>query len=202
MPANCGALRFFLIASVVLVAFEVNARAGGSEPARRVTVCVEDRLNDLARHAQAIASAMFAAVGVTLEWHDEVSSCQRQPDAMVVSFMMSTPKKFHPGALAYALPYEGVHIQVLYDRIARADPELVPSLMANVIVHEITHILQGIDRHSTDGIMKAVWNSSDYTRMKRGQLRFTAIDVEMIHDGFAARTARHAASTFAAAVAP
>ena len=42
------------------------------------------------------------------------------------------------------------------------------------------------------GIMKAVWTSSDYTLMKRGQLRFTAVDVEMIHDGFAARTARSA----------
>jgi hypothetical protein len=92
---------------------------------------------------------------------------------MVVSFVTSTPKTFHPGALAYALPYEGVHIEVFYDRIAQADPDLVPSLMAHVIVHEITHILQGIDRHSTGGIMQAVWGSSDYIQMKRGQLRYT-----------------------------
>src|SRR5579859_1013855 len=120
---------------------------------------------------------------------------------MVVSLMTSTPKAFHPGALAYALPYEGVHIQVFYDRIAQSDPDLAPSLMACVIVHEITHILQGVDRHSESGIMKAKWTSSDYTQMKRGMLRFTAADVELIHDGFAARAARHAVGTVVAAVA-
>jgi hypothetical protein len=95
-----------------------------------------------------------------------------------------------------------VHIEVFYDRIAQADPDLVPSLMAHVIVHEITHILQGIDRHSTGGIMQAVWGSSDYIQMKRGQLRFTPADVEMIQRGFAARTARNASGTLVAAVAP
>jgi hypothetical protein len=74
--------------------------------------------------------------------------------------------------------------------------------MANVIVHEMTHILQGIDRHSASGVMKAVWTSSDYTLMKRGMLRFTAMDVEMIREGFAARTAGGAKGSVVAAVAP
>ena len=63
-----------------------------------------------------------------LEWHSEVGFCQGQPDAIVVTLLTSTPKTFHPGALAYALPYEGVHIQVFYDRIAGAERELVPAL--------------------------------------------------------------------------
>jgi hypothetical protein len=74
--------------------------------------------------------------------------------------------------------------------------------MAHVIVHEITHILQGIDRHSNSGIMKALWTSTDYMLMKRGQLRFTAVDVEMIHDGSAVRAARAASNAVVAAVAP
>ena len=68
--------------------------------------------------------------------------------------------------------------------------------MAYVIVHEITHILQGIDWHSKGGVMKARWDSSDYTRMKWGQLRFTALDVVMIQGGFAARVARNAGGTW------
>ena len=71
-----------------------------------------------------------------------------------------------------------------------------------MLVHEITHILQGIDRHSVGGIMKAVGTSSDYTQMKRCQLWFTARDVEMIHNRFAARAARPTAGTLVAAVAP
>jgi hypothetical protein len=179
-----------------------SAWAATKSDSQRLMVCIEDGKHAGVEYAAAKASSMLLSAGVKLEWHGEVGSCKGQPDAMVVSFMASTPKTFHPGALAYALPYEGVHIQVFYDRIAQADPRLAPSLMAHVIVHEITHILQGIDRHSTGGIMKAVWSSSDYTLMERGQLRFTAVDVAMIHDGFAARTAGGAKGAVVAAVAP
>jgi hypothetical protein len=179
-----------------------SAWAAGKSDTQRLAICIEDGKRARVADAAAKASSLFLSAGVKLEWHSEISFCKGNVNAMVVSLMTSTPKTFHPGALAYALPYEGVHIEVFYDRIAQADPELVPSLMANVIVHEITHILQGIDRHSASGVMKAVWDSSDYTLMKRGMLRFTAIDVEMIRDGFAARTAGGAKSSVVAAVAP
>jgi hypothetical protein len=169
----------------------------------RVVACIED--GDLAgvEDAAARASSLLWSAGVNLDWHANRSFCQRQRDqAIVVTFLTSTPKTFHPDALAYAYPYEGVHIQVFYDRIGLADPELRPALLAHVIVHEISHILQGIDRHSGSGIMKARWNSYDYTLMKRGQLRFTEFDIEMIHDGLASRAARRAAGTMIAVVAP
>ncbi len=179
-----------------------SAWAATKSDRQRLDVCLEDGKHAGVEEAAAKASSMFLSVGIDLYWHSEAGFCQGRRDAMVVSFMTSTPKAFCPGALAYALPYEGVHIQVFYDRIAQSDPELAPSLMAHVIVHEITHILQGIARHSASGIMKAMWTSSDYTQMKRGLLRFTALDVVMIHDGFAARTARNAGGTLVAAVAP
>ena len=176
--------------------------AGTKSDSQKLVVCIEDGKHGGVETAAAKASSMFLSAGVKLEWHAEAGFCKGNLDAIVVSLMTSTPKTFHPGALAYALPYEGVHIEVFYDRIAQSDPDLAPSLMALVIVHEITHILQGIDRHSASGIMKAVWTSSDYTQMKRGVLRFTAVDMEMIHDGFAARTARNAGGSVVAAVAP
>jgi len=179
-----------------------SAWAATKSDSQRLVVCIEDGKRAGVADARAKASSLFLSAGVKLEWHGEAGFCKGQPDAMVVSFRESTPKAFHQGALAYALPYEGVHIEVFYDRIAQADPGLLPSLMANVIVHEITHILQGVDRHSTGGIMKAVWTPSDYILMKRDQLRFTALDVEMIHNGFAARAARNAAGTLVANVAP
>lgn len=179
-----------------------SAWAASKSDSRRLVICLEDGKHGGVENAAAKASSMFLSAGVQLEWHGGVSFCKGNLDAMVVSLMTSTPKTFHPGTLAYALPYEGVHIQVFYDRIAQSDPDLAPSLMAHVIVHEITHILQGIDRHSASGIMKAVWTSSDYTQMKRGLLRFTALDVVMIHDGFAARAARNAGSSVLGGVAP
>jgi hypothetical protein len=179
-----------------------SAWAASKSDSRTLVICLEGGKHAGVESAAAKASNIFLPAGVQLEWHAEGKFCQGNLDAMVVSFMTSTPKAFHPGALAYAMPYEGVHIEVFYYRIAQSDPDLVPSLMAHVMVHEITHILQGIDRHSTSGIMKALWTSSDYTQMKRGQLWFTAGDIQLIHDGFAARAARNAAGTLVAAVAP
>lgn len=178
------------------------AWAATKSDSQRLAVCIEDGNHAGVADAKASASRLLLSAGVKLDWHGEISFCTGQRDAMVVSFRAVTPKAFHPGALAYAYPYEGVHIEVFYDRIAQADPGLLPSLMANAIVHEITHILQGVDRHSASGVMKAVWNSYDYTLMKRGQLRFTAADIEKIHDGLAARAAHSSAGTVVAAVAP
>ena len=61
--------------------------------------------------------------------------------------------------LAYALPYEGTHIVILFDRVRKMQPNYVPAVLAHVLVHEVTHILQGIQRHSESGVMKAHWDS-------------------------------------------
>ena len=181
-----------LMMAAVMVAECGAAWAAAKAGAEKVVVCLENGNRDGVEDAKTRAASLLLPAGVRLEWHGEVGFCQGQPDAIVTSFRTSTPREFFPGALAYALSYEGVHIQVFYDRIAEVEPALRPALMAHVIVHEITHILQGLGRHSTSGIMKAHWTSYDYFLMKRGQLRFTRADVELIHSGLAARARRPA----------
>jgi len=44
-------------------------------------------------------------------------------------------------------------------------PNQVSSVLAHVLVHEVTHILQGIPRHSESGVMKAQWDSNDFAQM-------------------------------------
>lgn len=190
-------------ASIAWAAILGSAAWAAPNYGHKVAVCLEDGDHAGVANATARASSLFLSAGVLLEWHTGRSFCQAQRDpAIVVGLSTSTPKTFHPGALAYAFPYEGVHIQVFYDRIALADPRLLPSLLAHVMVHEITHVLQGIARHSNGGIMKALWDSYDYTLMKRDQLRFSPLDIQEIHNGIAARAARYGAGTLAAAVAP
>jgi len=175
-----------------------NAGAATKSDRQKVVVCIEGSSDAPVSDALARASRMFRRAGVKLEWHSRLSFCKWQGDqAIMVSLSTNTPKTFHPGALACAFLHESVHIQVFYDRIAlysHSSDELLPYVLAHVIVHEITHILQGIDRHSDSGIMKALWNSDDYMRMKIG-LRFTRLDIERIHDGLAARAARLALGT-------
>jgi hypothetical protein len=94
------------------------------------------------------------------------------------------PAEQHRGALAYALPYEGTHLVLLYDRASRTVPApALPTLIGYVLAHEISHLLQGVSRHSDDGVMKAHWSSGDYADMQLGRLRFAAEDVELMRAG-------------------
>lgn len=97
----------------------------------------------------------------------------------------------HPNALAYAQPYEGVHIVVLYDRLENSTAGDLPkaTLLAHVFAHEITHVLQGCVRHSAAGIMKACWSESESFSMLRRPLPFTAEDIDLIQRGVRARSA-------------
>ena len=61
-------------------------------------------------------------------------------------------------------------------------PNLEPVLLGHAMVHEMTHLLQGIARHSATGVMKAHWDSGDYLEMKRHLLAFTPEDIQMIRN--------------------
>jgi hypothetical protein len=100
-----------------------------------------------------------------------------------------------PGALAYALPYEGSHIVVFWDRVQATTGPRVPALLAHVLAHEITHILEGFCRHSESGLMKAHWDVSSYRMMNSETLPFAGEDVELIYAGLARRTEGTVAGT-------
>jgi hypothetical protein len=136
-----------------------------------------------AERAQGLASAMFANIGITLAWQSG-SPSPSETGAVAIDFVAHTPETLKPGALAFALPYEGVHIRIFWDRIQTWQ------LLAHVIVHEVTHILQGTDHHSGEDIMKAHWTRNDQSRMKVKPLSFTPADVDMIYNGLSARNAR------------
>jgi len=150
--------------------------------------------------AEEIASRMFARIGVALHWREVGHNCPGE--AIVVSLTTRTPEGLQPHALAYALPYECTHIRVFLDRIHQVSlhgPNLERYLLAHVLVHEITHILQGTNVHSDRGIMKARWDQKDYDQMMRGAgLAFTPADVYLIRSGLEARAAYSPSSTLAA----
>lgn len=154
----------------------------------RVTVCMQELADfPTSMQAKGIVTWMFAGIGVRITWHD-MSGCPAQ--SILISLSDEAPARFHRGALAFALPYEGTHIVLFYDRIAMASRALRPRLMAHVMVHEITHVLEGVAKHSEEGVMKAQWNKEDFDHMIGKCLSFTPEDVEMIHAGLVVRSAR------------
>ena len=58
------------------------------------------------------------------------------------------------------------------------------------MVHEIAHLLQGIQRHSDTGIMKARWKADDLGGMRKAPLPFIQQDVDLIYSGLAARAVK------------
>jgi hypothetical protein len=131
--------------------------------------------------AQAVASGIFARIGIRVVWRDP-RSC-REPDGFIkISFCDRTPLTLRPNALAYALPYEGTHIVVFYDRVHAIIASIgTKNLLAYVLVHELTHILEGSEYHAAGGIMKASWNLDDFSAMARRSLDFSATDLVFLH---------------------
>ena len=68
-------------------------------------------------------------------------------------------------------------------------------VLAHVLAHEITHILEDIPRHSESGVMKAWWTIADCDEMRRRPLAFASEDIELIHLGLAARARRSSAKS-------
>ena len=181
-----------MITMVALAGRGAQASEIGKSAKETVTVCMPTGDDPRLSMAQQTASKLFAAIGVRLDWRRLQRSCA--PGAILISLASGTQQKFYPGALALALPYEGLHIQVFYDRVReRSEAHRAPFVLAYVLAHEITHMLQGMERHSETGIMKAKWEAEDFHHMPRMRLAFTEEDVTLIHLGLATRASRIAA---------
>lgn len=182
----------------------IGANTWAAQPNRaaqqEVTVCIErpPSARDLPR-AELLAAKMFAPIGVKLHWRPE-GSCHTE-DAIRIGISVKTPADESPGALAYAMAYEGVHIVVFYDRIrGSVGDDLRTPVLAHVLVHEITHVLQNIDRHSESGVMKAHWTEDDFAQMRVKPLPFTGWDIELIQHGLESRRLRVAARNVTAQI--
>jgi hypothetical protein len=180
---------------VIGIAMAVGLSARAEEC--NVTVDVHTGLSGGAMllRAEIQAAAMFREIGVEVRFRNDAvraNSANNACGAPIVVELHRTGAgaRVPENALAYALPYasSGTAIHVLMDRVAdRLNPHFEEVRLTHVLVHEITHVLEQIVRHSDDGIMKAHWDSSDYARMKSHPLPFAAIDVELIREGIANR---------------
>jgi hypothetical protein len=177
-------MKALAIAAVLAVASGASASGPTQTGEHPLMVCLDPNGKAaVIDPGRAAATRLLKRAGIRLEWRNSERPCLAG-GGIVVTVLFATPNHEHPGALAYALPYEHTHIFLLYDRILEAIRRPgVPSLMGYVLAHELGHMLQGVARHSTAGIMKAHWNYLDYTDIQLGHLDFTAADVALIRDG-------------------
>ena|ERR1700733_2454595 len=156
-----------------------NQPAASAEPV--IVICMDRAIDPwVIERAQVMASRMFAGIDVFLEWRG-TRNCG-EGNNIVIELRTSTPGDYQSGALAEAFPYEKTHIRVFYDRIqSSTEPAILSRLLAHVLVHEITHMLEGVSRHSDTGVMKAHWDGKDYVAMRLKPLPFASEDVRIIH---------------------
>ena len=171
-------------------------------PHREVIVCLQNP-SAIAGAATAtiLASRMFAKIGVTVDWRRGGDNCP--PQSIIIDMTGKTPDSLKPGSLAVAFPYEGSQILVFQDRILRTtDRPYIPFVLAHVFVHEITHILQGVPRHSVTGVMKSHWASNDFCVMSWKPLEFEPGDILLIYQGLERRGSHPAPLSPETVVAP
>jgi hypothetical protein len=101
------------------------ARAGGAEgiAERGVIHCVESGATAEAGLAQAIAGKMFANIGIKTIWKAE-SDCPAAGEGVIHVILESKRScRQLPGVLAFARPFEGIHIHVFGPPSQMVDPK-------------------------------------------------------------------------------
>lgn len=182
-----------LAALLTMVAATSFARDRGPATQHSVIVCMNPGANAAQVYqAEGVANQILAPAEVKMHWQGDVRVCDAPRYGIVIELKLDTPPDFHPGAMAYALPYAdttyaGTTIVLFYDRIQAVR---VPRLLAHVLAHEITHVLESTGDHSGTGIMKARWTPRDYEDMSRRPLKLAEEDLLLIRKGLDFREGR------------
>ena len=150
--------RLMVVVAMVVVAGAAEGREREGSFGRSVTVCMGTPVA-AANPARAVTSEIFARIGVRVDWR-RADNCPA--DGIAIQFRMATDYALLPGALAYALPFEGVHICIFWDRVHSFGTAMEVGMLSHVLAHEIGHILEGFPRHAEEGVMKAEWNKEPY----------------------------------------
>jgi hypothetical protein len=156
-----------------------------AKPHHTLAVCVDNDYNYLDRwglgQALTIVSGIFEKIPLDVEWRHSSTECPAEGIRVTISY--ETKEALASGELAWANPHDRT-VRLFYHRILLRDSNSgTPFVLAHVLAHEITHVLQGTPRHSSSGIMKAHWTLADLARMRVLPLGFTDEDTELINRG-------------------
>lgn len=194
--SNARILSVFLVAwvSIGLVAsLSARSRSGVNHAAIRVGVYNDAHVDRLELYdAEHHAAGLFAEAGVKITWLDyshQQRSVRCQPENSSADFFLriasafgTMPQNSGTDALGQSMiPPAGYGYvpcgtaSVFYDRVMAFASVWAPNsreILGDAMAHELGHLLLGT-RHSSHGIMKAVWSFQDLDLARRGKLRFS-----------------------------
>ena len=140
-----------------------------------------------------LASQIFASVGMRVEFHDPHNRRNDGQTGLELKLKVEaqTPSGVEPGVLALSFPFRADGgIRVFYPKVQNYKPaECRPPVLAYMMVHEIAHVLEGMQYHSRTGIMKMKWEGRDFGEIHKLKLAFEPDDVELMRAGIERRRA-------------
>jgi hypothetical protein len=155
-----------------------------SAPGAPVHICIEGspHIPFVMTRAIKLAKGMFQEIGVQTEWQYQSRRCMTAWEApILVQVIAEVPAARLPDALAVTALGGDRRIEVFYNRItAVTGPLGVAGVMAHVLAHEVTHALEGVPRHSEEGVMKAHGDWRDFKEMSFRTLPFEGTDVQLM----------------------
>lgn len=125
-------------------------------------------LPDHLQFAEQRASEIFARIGARIRWIDQEASVSQHITPSFTVLLVDAPVEGTSrfvDALGFAHP--GVRrAYVFCDRIAALNvgtPRTIPSLLGDVIAHELGHLMLPAPGHSADGIMRPELETKSWT---------------------------------------
>jgi hypothetical protein len=147
--------------------------------------------------AKLLVSGIFARIGVNLTWHTCLSGYKErrgepEPTAFQIRWAEYAPSTSPSGTVAEARPFGSSRnaitmYEIPLQRFLTQHPNAPEVVLAYVLAHELAHVMQGLDRHSASGILRANWSYREFYMMLSRSLTFTPQDVDLIRDGLAAK---------------
>jgi hypothetical protein len=134
--------------------------------------------------AEVQAQRMLASVGIAVVFRLGKSNYQGTAEVIEAAVINRRDVTAKPGVLGVTDlgVRSGTRVEIFYNRIrAGGGDSQAASVLAHVLVHEITHVLEGVKRHSETGIMKAHWEAKDWRAIRCAPLPFADDDIRLIH---------------------
>src|SRR6266436_10002812 len=103
---------------ITTVAAMAMAVAMSARADQRVNVYVDSGPLRALPMAERLAAEMFLSAGVQIRWH---YGGQLPAGAIAITLASQAPASLPPGTMAFAFPYERVHITVFMDRVRHAN---------------------------------------------------------------------------------
>ena len=150
------------------------------------------------------AARLFAPAGIRIQWINCRMGAQSCPDEWIpgdlrLNITRENMPRLSPKAFGATIWHgRDVSATILYDRVAAARRGGATfTILGKTITHEIGHLLLGPDSHSATGIMRPLWNTSDFDFEHEPLWFFTSTQRCAIRS----EVAQHSAAALSAAAA-